>query len=76
MSEMSSVIEKSSKEKSFLLDNGCPLNIHKLIVPVSTFEKRKTKKHFCPFCKTLQTKFARHLQLKHKDKEVKDSCIY
>ncbi|VEN50350.1 unnamed protein product [Callosobruchus maculatus] len=27
----------------------------------------KSKRHFCIYCKTLHTKFARHLELKHKD---------
>lgn len=45
-SEMSLAIEKSSiKENSSLLDNDCPLDIRKLIVPVTTSEKGKTKKH-------------------------------
>jgi len=77
----SSAISKSSeecsvKEKSSLLDDGCPLDIHKLIVPVTTSEKGKIKKHFCLFCKTLQTKFARHLQLKHKNEEEVKKFIY
>lgn len=76
-SKMSSVFEKSPiKEKSSSFDNGCPLDIRKLIVPVTTSEKRKTKKHFCPFCKILQTKFARHLQLKHKNEEEVKKFIY
>lgn len=31
-----------------------------------TSSRRTVKKYFCPYCKKLQTKFARHLELKHK----------
>ncbi|XP_029159005.1 uncharacterized protein LOC114931205 [Nylanderia fulva] len=76
-SEMSFTIEKSSiKEKSSSLDNGCPLDIRKLSIPVTTSEKGKIKKHFCSFCNTLQTKFARHLKLKHKNEEEVKKFIY
>ncbi|XP_075154734.1 uncharacterized protein LOC142228235 [Haematobia irritans] len=46
---------------SIINDN---INLKKLSVPHT---KEKTKKHFCLFCKTLQTKFARHIFLKHKN---------
>ncbi|XP_037813667.1 uncharacterized protein LOC119604853 isoform X2 [Lucilia sericata] len=45
-----------------------PLHISSVNIPVSS----KSKKHFCIFCKTLQTKLARHLIHKHKsEKQVK-----
>lgn len=44
------------------------LDIRNVHVPCSKdySSKRTVKKHFCPYCKKLQTKFARHLELKHK----------
>lgn len=36
----------------------------------------KKKRHFCPFCKTLQTKLSRHLCLKHKDQNEVQKFIH
>lgn len=59
----------SSQESS--LDDNCSVNIQTLTVLKAHAEKR-VKRHFCPFCHTLQTKFSRHLTLKHRDQgEVK-----
>jgi len=60
--EISKVIDKSSS-----FDNSFSVDIQKLTVLNSIPEKGKTKKHFCMYCKKLQTKFARHLELKHKE---------
>lgn len=58
---------KSVVEETESVDN--PINVNKVLVPYS---KNKTKKHFCLYCKTLQSKISRHLFLKHKDqKDVK-----
>ncbi|XP_030559364.1 uncharacterized protein LOC115768712 isoform X2 [Drosophila novamexicana] len=40
-------------------------DVRKITVPIAKNQK-KCKRHFCIFCKTLQTKFARHIELKHK----------
>lgn len=39
-----------------------------LIAPKSQ-EKGANKKYFCMYCKKLQTKFARHLEIVHKNEE-------
>lgn len=50
------------------LHNVLPLDIRNVQIPYSKdfFLRRTVKKYFCPYCKKLQTKFARHLELKHK----------
>lgn len=64
--------ESHSKEDSSMeiscLQNVSPLDIRKVQVLSSkdSSSKRTVKKYFCPYCKKLQTKFARHLELKHK----------
>lgn len=47
------------------------LNITKVTIPDSS----KSKKHFCVFCNTLQTKLARHLLLKHKSEKQAKSIL-
>lgn len=50
-----------------------PLNTTKILVPNS---KAKSKKHFCIFCQTLQSKISRHFFLKHKkENEVKKALL-
>uniref|UniRef100_A0A1I8Q2E9 Uncharacterized protein n=1 Tax=Stomoxys calcitrans TaxID=35570 RepID=A0A1I8Q2E9_STOCA len=62
----SNSIQTSLKDKSPVIKDN--LNINTITVPHSN----QRKKHFCLFCKTLQTKYARHLFLKHKnEKQVK-----
>lgn len=51
--------------KSF--NNASPVDIRSVVVPSSQrLASRNTKRYFCPYCKKLQTKFARHLEMKHK----------
>ncbi|XP_071579921.1 uncharacterized protein [Temnothorax nylanderi] len=59
--------EDSSMENSSL-QNVPPIDIRNVEVPCSkdSSSKRTVKKYFCTYCKKLQTKFARHLELKHK----------
>lgn len=82
----SDTLEKSTEntlsEESSLQDNSRPIDIRKLLVPVASSSlspetrKKKGKQHFCPFCKTLQTKFARHLALKHKNEQEVKKFLY
>lgn len=65
--ETTSIIEKSSLIEKSPFNKGPPLDIRNLDVPASN--EKVSKRHFCPFCNELQTKFARHLQLKHKKEE-------
>lgn len=60
----------SAKELSSLFDDSSTLDVRTIEVPVSKNDlKRTIKKHFCLYCHTLQSKFARHLTLKHKNEE-------
>ncbi|KAF5270523.1 hypothetical protein FQR65_LT17835 [Abscondita terminalis] len=60
----------STREKSSILDDSQSVDIRTLTVTASKdCSKRTTKKHFCLYCHSLQTKFARHLTLKHKTEE-------
>lgn len=61
----------SSQKNSSLETSLCDvtsLDIRNVIVPCSknSLSKRTVKKYFCPYCKKLQTKFARHLEMIHK----------
>lgn len=48
-----------------------PLELAGVTVP---HRSRLSKKHFCLYCKTLQTKIARHFYLKHKsEKRIKEA---
>ncbi|KAG5894928.1 hypothetical protein JTB14_008887 [Gonioctena quinquepunctata] len=38
--------------------------------------KYSTKQHFCVFCKTLQTKLARHLERKHPQEPPVQKAVY
>lgn len=60
--------KKDSSIEISSLHNVPPLDIRNIQVPYSknSTSKRTVKKYFCPYCKKLQTKFARHLELKHK----------
>ncbi|KAK0076137.1 hypothetical protein PV325_005823 [Microctonus aethiopoides] len=75
--ENTAVFEKSSiKENSLLFDNGNPVDVRELTVPESHAQK-SSKRYMCPFCKTLQTKFQRHLVNKHEnEKDVKEFMAY
>ncbi|XP_023288403.1 dentin sialophosphoprotein-like [Orussus abietinus] len=75
LKDSSNISEKSvntnNQNESFdvTLLNGRPsVDSRKRTVPASITEngKRNIKKHFCKYCKTLQTKLARHLETKHK----------
>jgi len=55
---------------NFPINNDAPpVNIRDVYVPVSKNEAAgySLKQYFCPYCKKLQKKFARHLELKHKN---------
>lgn len=56
----------SSRENFF--QDVSPLDIRNVQIPCSKDSslKRTVKKYFCPYCKKFQTKFARHLEMKHK----------
>ena len=62
------ISEANSKcMESISPEHGSNVDIRYVHVPVSKNNaKRTVKRYFCPFCKSLQTKFARHLELKHK----------
>lgn len=47
-----------------------PIEINHQNLDVVPSKANQSKKHFCMFCNTLQTKFARHLQLKHKKENL------
>lgn len=66
----------SLKEKSSSFDNTFCLDIRDLKIPKSNFEQQELKKHFCPYCKKMQTKFARHLLLKHKNENEVQKFMY
>ncbi|CAD6210690.1 GSCOCG00010929001-RA-CDS, partial [Cotesia congregata] len=38
-------------------------------------QPKTTKKYFCPYCQTIQTKFARHLELKHRDHQYVQEIV-
>lgn len=65
----------STGEQLSVVDDNVPINIQTLTVPTSKSSEGKSKKHLCPFCKTLQTKFARHLQLMHKNEDEIERII-
>lgn len=67
--EISTKSTENTKTELSLNDSNTNIpNIKALEVPLSkTNEKRSIKKQFCVYCHKLQTKFARHLLLKHKD---------
>ncbi|XP_070167781.1 uncharacterized protein [Polyergus mexicanus] len=68
-SQSHSMQSNSSMElNSVQIHDVSPLDIRKVQVPYSKDSslKRTIKKYFCPYCKKLQTKFARHLEIKHK----------
>jgi len=54
---------------NFSINDAPPVDIRNVYVPVSQNENagHSLKQYFCPYCKKLQTKFARHLELKHKN---------
>lgn len=60
--------EDSSSMEISSFSNVPPLDIRNVRVPYSknSSSTRTVKKYFSPYCKKLQTKFARHLELKHK----------
>lgn len=60
---------KVSKGSMMDVSNTAPIDIRKLKIPFSHSDERSTKKNFCYYCKSLQTKLARHLEKKHKDEE-------
>ncbi|XP_058980311.1 uncharacterized protein LOC101901061 isoform X2 [Musca domestica] len=62
-----STMENTTINASSFLEISDTLNIAQVSVPLSN---QKSKKHFCIFCKTLQTKIARHLFLKHKGEKL------
>jgi hypothetical protein len=59
--------QKNSSMETSLRDITS-LDIRNVIVPCSknSLSERTVKKYFCPYCKKLQTKFARHLEMIHK----------
>ncbi|XP_068994248.1 uncharacterized protein [Neodiprion pinetum] len=58
----------STKNLSRSFIDASPLDVRSVTIPASKNQTvRSTKKYFCPFCKILQTKFARHLELKHRN---------
>lgn len=62
-------ISNESINLNFSINNDAPpIDIRDVYVPVSKNETANysRKQYFCPYCKKLQTKFARHLELKHK----------
>lgn len=60
----------ASKDSMKDVSNTVPIDIRKLRIPLSNSgEKTSTKKNFCYYCKSLQSKLARHLEKKHKDEE-------
>lgn len=65
-SQPHSMQSNSSMElNSVQIHDVSPLDIRKVQVPYSKDSslKRTIKKYFCPYCKKLQTKFARHLEI-------------
>lgn len=60
--------EDNSSMEIYSLQDVPPLDIRNVQVPHSkdSSSKRSVKKYFCPYCKKLLTKFARHLEIKHK----------
>lgn len=63
ISNLSSLRNTSSSQETVLVDHS--VNIQTLTVLKAN--EKKAKRHFCPFCNTLQTKLSRHLCLKHKE---------
>lgn len=55
-----------------------PVDERQLEITSSKFQnKSSSKKYFCHYCKTLQTKFARHLENKHKNEvDVRNFMCY
>ncbi|VEN62171.1 unnamed protein product [Callosobruchus maculatus] len=72
--ENSNNITDSSKESlNMTIPKGTrPLDERQLFVPSSKNADgtKRAKQYFCPYCKQLQTKFARHLETKHKDEDA------
>ncbi|XP_074099081.1 uncharacterized protein LOC141527470 [Cotesia typhae] len=65
-------------DKSTLFEVAPSVDIRNLKILCSKKNKRQksTKIYFCPYCKTVQTKFARHLELKHRDHENVKKMMY
>ncbi|KAH0546611.1 hypothetical protein KQX54_012127 [Cotesia glomerata] len=68
-----------SVNKSSSFETIIPFNVNNLIVPASKFvpknestakPERTSKLYFCIFCKQLVTKFARHLEVRHKEENA------
>lgn len=64
--------DSKNENKSTSFDVAPTVDIRNLKILCSkkkNNERQTTKKYFCPYCKTIQTKFARHLEFKHRDHE-------
>ncbi|VEN42507.1 unnamed protein product [Callosobruchus maculatus] len=56
----------------------CEQKVEKKLISHKSLEMgtSKTRQLFCMYCKTMQTKFARHLEIKHKNEEDVKKFIY
>ncbi|XP_067210123.1 uncharacterized protein [Linepithema humile] len=66
-----------NKKDDMLVEEIRTCNNDELFVELSRGPKRDKKSNFCFYCNTMQTKIARHLELKHKnEEEVKKFLLF